>query len=104
MNAGLVYGDPCPHWRAADLTNAPVRLTIDGRVAKEGRGGNPGGDPRRLLAWLVNHVRQERGVLRAGSLITTGSCTGMIFVEPGSVVQAEFPGLGAAAVSFPSAG
>lgn len=82
------------------LTNADVRLTIDGEVRLEQAGGNSGGDPVRLLAWLVNHVRSSRGGLREGSVVTTGSYTGLIFIEPGSHCVAEFDGLGRAEARF----
>jgi 2-keto-4-pentenoate hydratase len=73
-----------------------VRLIIDGRVAVEQKGGNTAGDPRRLLHWLIDHAVRRRGGLRAGTMITTGSYTGMIFVDKGARVEAEFEGVGRA--------
>lgn len=100
MNAGLVYGDPAADWPRTPLDRVPVRLTIDGRARVEQVGGNPGGDPIRLLSWLVGHAWRRRGGLADGALVTTGSFTGLIFVEPCARVEAEFPGIGSAVVSF----
>jgi 2-keto-4-pentenoate hydratase len=99
-NGGFVYDPIGVPWQGQDFSDAPVKLTIGGRVAAEGRGGNPAGDPRWLLVWLVNHCAHHRGGLSAGAFVTTGSYTGMIFVDPGTTVEAEFPGLGRAAVRF----
>lgn len=97
-NGGFVYDPTGIPFRAQDFTAAPVRLTIDGRVTVEQRGGNTAGDPRRLLLWLIDHAVRRRGGLAAGTMITTGSYTGMIFVEAGARVEAEFDGVGRAEV------
>lgn len=102
MNGGFLYGAGELNWRKRDFTRQPVRLLIDGKVAAEAIGGNTAGDPLRVLAWLVNHCRASGLSLAAGTVITTGSCTGMIFVEPGAEVVAEFPGFGSAMVGFPA--
>jgi len=54
----------------------------------------------RLLVWMANHGTHARGGLRAGQVVTTGSCTGTIFVEPGAHIAAAFPGLGALALEI----
>jgi 2-keto-4-pentenoate hydratase len=74
-----------------------VRLWVNGQIAvQHAQWGNPAGDPVRLLAWLANEGALGLGGLRAGQWVTTGSCTGTVMVAPGSVVVAEFPGLGRA--------
>jgi 2-keto-4-pentenoate hydratase len=100
-NGGFVYDPDGIPWRDQDLSEAPVRLDIDGRTVVESRGGNPAGDPRRLLPWLLTHCARRRGGVRAGALVTTGSYTGMLFVEPGVCVDATFDGIGSVRVSFP---
>jgi len=101
MNGRFVYGDPVADWRSIDLANIAVRLSIDGKVTVDSVGGNTGGDPLRLLVWLVNHCRERRAGLAAGAIVTTGSFTGMTFVEPGARADAYFPQLGRASVEFP---
>jgi 2-keto-4-pentenoate hydratase len=55
-------------------------MEVNGEIRAETIGGNPAGDPMRLLVWLANVGTREAGGLRAGSVITTGSLTGVIFV------------------------
>lgn len=97
-NGGFVYAADGIPFRDQDFTDAPVRLVIDGRIAVEQRGGNSAGNPRRLLVWLIAHAARHRGGLPAGTMITTGSYTGMIFVESGARVEAAFEGVGRAEV------
>ena len=104
MNGGFVFGPKVTNWRQRRWTEQPVRLAIDGRTVVETIGGNAAGDPGWLVAWLIDHCARHRGGMRAGSFITTGSCTGLIFVEPGTVIEAEFSGLGAVSVTFPVRG
>ena len=101
MNGGFALGDAVADWRSIDLANVAVRLSIDGEIVVDTVGGNTGGDPRRLLVWLINHCRERRGGLAAGAIITTGSFTGMTFVEAGARAEARFPRLGGASVEFP---
>lgn len=99
-NGGFVYSPEGISLSDQPLAEAPVRVAIDGRIAAEGRGGNPAGDPRWLVEWLVNHCAQQRGGLRAGMFVTTGSYTGMLFVEPGASIEATFDGIGGVMVRF----
>ena len=72
-------------------------LSVNGStVVQRATWGNPAGDPLRLLAWLANEGALSLGGLRAGQWVTTGSCTGTVMVTPGTVVVADFPGLGRA--------
>lgn len=76
-----------------------VRLCVNGAVAVDHAAwANPAGDPLRLLAWLANEGAHSLGGLRAGQWVTTGSCTGTVLVAPGTLVAADFPGLGRAEV------
>jgi 2-keto-4-pentenoate hydratase len=102
MNGALVVGDAVADWSERDFTRQPVVLKVDGKTTVEAIGGNAAGDPRRLLLWLIGHCRANGIALRTGTVITTGSCTGMTFVEPGVRVVAEFPGFGTASVVFPA--
>ena len=101
MNGGLVVGAAATQL-PPDFTKLPVALTVDGKVTVEAIGGNSGGDPFRVLLWLLNHCRGNGIALPQGLPITTGSCTGMTFVRPGARVAATFAGFGSVAVSFPT--
>jgi 2-keto-4-pentenoate hydratase len=93
-HGALVVGPALADWRAIDPVNQPVRLLFDGQVVMEHVGGNTAGDPVRLLQWLADTGARAYGGLAAGMIITTGSCTGLEMVEPGTRILAEFPGLG----------
>ncbi|MDI5933444.1 2-keto-4-pentenoate hydratase [Halomonas kalidii] len=101
INAGLVLGTGTRPWRDLDPTRLAGQLFVNGGLQAEGVGRHAVGDPFLLLPWWVNHlVARGRGV-RRGDVVTTGTWTGMAFVEPGSEVVARFPGLGEARVTFP---
>lgn len=93
-NGGLVVGAGVRDWRGIDPLRQPVRLTIDGALRHEGVGGNTAGDNIRLLIWMANDGARGQGGLKAGQIVTTGSCSGLIFVEPGARLRAEFAGVG----------
>lgn len=93
-HGALIVGPALTDWRGVVPTAQPFILRLNGQVAAEGRGGNPAGDPARLLHWMANHAAARHGGLKAGDVVTTGSCCGAIPVPPGTVVEAEFPGIG----------
>ncbi len=77
-----------------DLATLHTRLVIDGAVAVDVTGGHTAPDLWRLLGWLARHA-QARGLpLRAGQVITTGSCTGLVIAKPGARVEGELVGIG----------
>src|SRR4051794_33143486 len=94
-HGALSVGPALQNWSPVDPVRQPVRLTINGTVRFDGIGENSAVDPVRVLVWLANHGTHAFGGLRAGHVVTTGSCTGTIFVEPGTHIAAAFPGLGA---------
>jgi 2-keto-4-pentenoate hydratase len=93
-HGALILGAPLLTWRSLDPIVLPVRFEINGEVVCETVGGNSAVDPVRLLVWLANEGSHSLGGVRAGQVVTTGSCTGTIFVEAGASVRASFSGLG----------
>jgi 2-keto-4-pentenoate hydratase len=100
MNHALVVGDSVPTWKSLDWADLQVRLTIDGKVEVDQRGGLGAIDPVRPLAWMIDHAVRLRGGLRKGQAITTGSWTGLRYYPPGTKARGEFVGLGAVEASF----
>jgi 2-keto-4-pentenoate hydratase len=94
-HGALSVGPALRNWSGIDPIRQGVQLMINGEVRFNGPGENSAVDPVRLLVWMANHGTHAHGGLRAGQVVTTGSCTGTIFVEPGAHVSAVFPGLGA---------
>lgn len=97
-HAGLVIGADVPDWRSRDLKALTVRQSCGGAVQVEKVGGNPSGAPEVPLVWLANHLPTVGLHLQAGQVVTTGSCTGLIYVEGGQRVVGEFLGFGAPVV------
>jgi 2-keto-4-pentenoate hydratase len=100
MNHALVVGDGVKAWKGLDWADLQVRLTIDGRVEVEQKGGLGAVDPVRPLAWMIDHAVRRRGGIRAGQAITTGSWTGLRYYPPGTRARGEFVGLGSVEARF----
>jgi 2-keto-4-pentenoate hydratase len=100
MNHALVIGDPIRDWKALDWPDLQVRLTIDGKVEVDQKGGLGAVDPVRPLAWMIDHAVRWRGGIHKGQAITTGSWTGLRYYPPGIRARGEFVGLGAVEASF----
>lgn len=98
-NAALVTGSGTRRWQDVDFRAQRAQLWIDGRLAKEVTGAHPYGNPAGLLPWARAHAA-PRGGLHPGDVVTTGSWTGMDFVQPGAEVRVVFPGLGEAVVKL----
>jgi 2-keto-4-pentenoate hydratase len=89
-HAGLVLGAEVPGWRDMDLKGLTVKQTCGGVVQVEKVGGNPSGHPFVPLVWLANHLPAMGLYLEAGQVVTTGSCTGLIYVDGGQRVTGGF--------------
>jgi len=100
LNGGFVLGEDTKEWREIDYPSHKVTLTIAGELAAEGTGANVLGHPFNVLDWLVNHLRARGITLRAGEIVSTGTCTGFIHIETGQEAVADFGALGQIAVTF----
>jgi 2-keto-4-pentenoate hydratase len=83
-----------PSWRDLDLAAHPVAGEIVGKVSREGIGSNVLGDPRIALAWLANELSGLGITLRAGQVVTTGTCLVPLEIAPGDHVRMDFGVLG----------
>ena len=99
-NGALVYGAAGSNWQGMDLVHPPIDVTADGRKLAECTGLRAG-DPITLLVELVNFVANRRGGFTAGTFVTTGTHTGLVFTEPGAHIRADYGPLGIVEVSFP---
>jgi len=98
-NGWLVLGAPVKRWRALDLRKEKVRVTVDGKPTAEGTGAEVLGDPLKVMTWLANFLRAYDG-LKAGEVVTTGTCTGFFQAPETSTVVADFGRLGQVKVAF----
>ncbi|MEL6289206.1 MAG: fumarylacetoacetate hydrolase family protein [Pseudomonadota bacterium] len=100
IGGGLVIGAPHPGLDGLDLVNHAVSLAVDGETIAEGTGALVMGDPIEALAWTARKLGAQGKQLRAGDFVTTGTCTGVQFVEPGKLCRADFGALGSVEVKF----
>lgn len=99
-HGGLVVGEGTARWQTMALEDVAVCLALDGKPRVTAEGGNPAGDPLPLLVWLANYLPTQGQWLRAGDVITCGSCTGKLPVNNPVEVTAFFEGVGEARVTL----
>ena len=95
-NAGEVIGAAVADWRRADLAGQAVAIRVNGATITEGHGGNVMGHPMNALTWLANQRISCGDWLRAGQVISTGSCAGVAWLKPGDRAEADFGPFGIA--------
>lgn len=100
VSGAFVYGASRSDWHTLDLINWPVTITADGEVVGQGTGASALGDPCLSLLWLVNKRSTQGGGLKAGQIVTTGTCTGNFKALPGTTIVADFGEMGEVSVSF----
>jgi 2-keto-4-pentenoate hydratase len=96
----FVLGKPATaNWRVLDLVGERPVIALRGH-RYVGHGKNVLGDPLIALAWLANELRQLRVTLRAGEVVTTGTCHPPLAIQSGDFVEADFGVLGKVSVGF----
>lgn len=80
--------------REVDPRRLRTRLWFDGQIAADVTGAHAAPDLWRLVAWLARHAQARGRPLRAGDVVTTGSCTPPVFAAEGARVTGEISGLG----------
>jgi 2-oxo-3-hexenedioate decarboxylase len=65
-----------------------------GEVVGTAAAGAAMGHPAAAVAWLVNTLGRNGQYLRTGSVVLSGGLAASVALRPGSVVSAEFDGLG----------
>jgi len=99
-NGGLVYGLAAANWDGIDLAHPPIEVTANGKPFADCTGLRAG-TPIELVLAAVQHAN-GRGGIAAGTVITTGTHTGLVFTEPGVTIAADYGRLGRVEVSFPA--
>jgi 2-keto-4-pentenoate hydratase len=80
-------------WRALDLVEHRA-IGAAGELTREGKGASVLGDPRVALAWLANELSGLGLTLKAGEVVTTGTCLVPLPIQPGIDVSMDFGALG----------
>jgi 2-keto-4-pentenoate hydratase len=96
----FVLGEPTTsNWRALDLVEERPVIMLRGQ-RYVGHGKNVLGDPRAALTWLANELRELGVTLKAGEVVTTGTCHPPLPIQSGDLVEADFGGIGKVSVAF----
>jgi 2-keto-4-pentenoate hydratase len=107
--AQLVADNACAHhfvlgpatdadWRALDLAAHPGKAFRGGALAEEGLGANVLGDPRIALTWLANELSRHGMILKAGQVVTTGTCVKPLAIAVGDLIEGDLGALGRVSV------
>ncbi|MHC2434240.1 2-keto-4-pentenoate hydratase [Bradyrhizobium sp. USDA 4451] len=108
--AQLIADNACAHlfvlgaatsadWRAIDLVEERPTITLRGE-RYIGHGKNVLGDPRVALTWCANELRALGLTLRAGEVVTTGTCHPPLPIAAGDAFAADFGAIGKVSVKF----
>ena len=108
--AQLIADNACAHlfvlgpaatveWRSRDLVEEKPVIALRGQQFV-GHGKNVLGDPRLALAWLANELRQLGVTLRAGEIVTTGTCHAPLPIQSGDLFEADFNIFGKVSVAL----
>jgi len=96
----FVLGPPTSaNWRALDLVEHRPVIALRGQQYI-GHGKNVLGDPLIALAWLANELRELGVTLKAGQIVTTGTCHPPLPIQSGDLFAADFGSLGKVSVAF----
>ncbi|HEX5292816.1 MAG TPA: fumarylacetoacetate hydrolase family protein, partial [Streptosporangiaceae bacterium] len=98
--AALVCGPQTRSWHDLDLAAAGMDASLNGHYIKSGQGRAAMGHPVTSLTWMLNWARAHGRAVRAGDIVSTGTCTGHLFAAPGDTVRADFGPLGVVEASF----
>ncbi|WP_065754105.1 2-keto-4-pentenoate hydratase [Bradyrhizobium paxllaeri] len=108
--AQLIADNACAHlfvlgpaatadWRSMDLVEERPIMTMRGEKFV-GHGKNVLGDPLLALTWLANELRQLGVTLKAGRVVTTGTCHPPLPIQSGDFFAVDFGALGKVSVGF----
>lgn len=87
-------------WRSLNLADHKLDAYLNGEHAASGIGSNALGDPRIALTWLVNELNTFADGLKAGEVVTTGTCITPVPIVPGDHLRVDFGALGQIEAKF----
>ena len=93
-HTAFVSGRGTAEWRELDLPSHAVRLFKNDKQVAEGCGASVLDGPLSVLEWTANHLSRLGQSIKAGEVVTTGTCTGITPVRPGDRAMADFGHLG----------
>jgi 2-keto-4-pentenoate hydratase len=100
-NRALVLGTAVTLDRLPDWSDQSMSVSVNGKQALVKRGSHPFNDPLATLSKLAAHAERYGHGLRAGDVIATGSWCGVIWADPGELIDVEFAGVGTVSLTIP---
>jgi 2-keto-4-pentenoate hydratase len=101
LAARVVHGDRVADPSAVDPALEGVEVRRNGERVATGVGADVLGGPARVVAWLAEALADRGERLAAGDLVSTGSLTPLVALDPGDTVEARFASLGSVTVARP---
>ena len=97
----FVLGRPAPaDWRSIDLSKHVVQGSVPENISGKASARTCWAILAGALTWLVNELSGLHLTLRAGEVVTTGTCLVPLPIETGDRVVADFGRLGRVEVCF----
>jgi len=94
-NVDFILGDKITQWQTLDLNAHPVTLFVNDKEIATGHSGlSIAGNPLGMVAWLINQPGFAQRGLKAGDMITCGTCSGIEAIADGDRLRADFGALG----------
>lgn len=93
-HAGIILGPVVKPAMDLDLRLEGVMVTKNGALVGSACGCEALGNPINVVTWLANKLGELGRGVAAGDIITTGSLTQFIALEPGDVVDVSYTHLG----------
>jgi len=83
------------------MTALPVELRVNGKVSASGKSGDSLlGSPLAMLTWFANSDLVPPRGIKAGDIIYCGTCTGLVPIQSGDTLTADFGVLGELAATI----
>ena len=95
-----VCGQPVALPDMDQLASLEMHMTVDGKVVASGDAQAAYGSPVKALHWLACNLARRGRPLKAGHQVMSGAFARMHPVQSGQHVTVEFPGIGAAEITF----
>lgn len=99
-SGSLVLGPAIEDWTNRDIVSQPVVLSVNGVEKRRGTASEAVDHPLVSLTWLANALSRAGTGLKAGEVVSTGTCTGMQLARPGEEHRADFGPFGEVRISF----
>ncbi len=99
-HGALVLGDWVPFDATRDWSTQVCHVQVSDAPVQTFCGTHSMSDPCHVLPAWLRHATSGGHILRAGSVVTTGTWCGILHAQRGDTVVASFDGIGEARVAF----